>query len=315
MKSKVFSMAVLLTALLTISSRIQGQEEIIFSPADLIPHEEGYYITGVYVDENQDGIVEFHNQCDDYYELVPQDPQLNHVETGTQQDFTYMKCMIMPDCDPKGTPIDPPVKTGYIQMAPCYYTGTDSASISCILSPLLRNLVSMTLETSSDVSINEQRYIPYFLEYSIDKGITWEPSFIQDQVATQGGYRITYDKDHSLSFLDMIDASEETPIIIRLITNDVSVERPDKGQFVKVHHIKILAEKVTEPSNSEQSLSSGERFFFRVYDYSIFSLKDPLEVYNTLGQMVGSGMRVTLPHSGIYLVRSQQGKTQKVYIR
>lgn len=309
-------MTVLLTALSALSSPIQAQEEIIFSPADLIPHEEGYYITGVWVDENEDGIPEFHNQCDDYYELVPQDPQLNHVETGTQQDFTYMKCMIMPDCGPKGTPIDPPVTTGYIQIAPCYYMGTDSASISCILTPGLRNLVSMTLETSSDVSINDSRYIPYFLEYSIDNGVTWEPSFVQDQVATQGGYRITYDTDNTehVSFRDMINASKETPIVIRLITNDVTIERPYKGQFVKVHYIKILAEKVTESSNAGQTLHSGQRVFFRVYDHTIVSLKDPLKVYNTLGQLAGSGMRVTLPHSGIYVVRSEQGRTQKVYI-
>ena len=314
MKSRLITITILVASLLTISCRLMAQEEIIFSPADLIPHDEGYYISGVYVDENEDGIMEFHNQCDDYYEEDPQDPQLNHVETGTQQDFTYIKCMIMPDCEPKSTPIDPPVQTGYIQIAPCYYMNTDSASISCILSPPLMNLVSYTLETSSDVSINDQRYIPYFLEYSTDNGVTWEASYIQDYVAAQGGYRVTYDQEYSLSFEDMINASKETPIIIRLITNDVAVERPNKGQFVKVHHISIIAEK-TAPAGVAEKEPTGPRTFFRIHDRTIIAVREPLRVFDICGQLVGAGLEITVPFSGIYLVRTLEGEARKVYIR
>ena len=167
-----------------------AQTEIVFAPADLIPHQDGYYIAGVYLDLNEDGTPEFYNGCFDGYEN-PLSPQDNHHESGTQQNFTYITCMIMPTCTHKGTPIEPPVPAGYIQMAPSQYLGTDSASISAVITPPVMNLHSLFMETSSDVSINDNRKIPYNIEYSKDNGLTWEWAYIQDYVAAQGGYRVT----------------------------------------------------------------------------------------------------------------------------
>lgn len=289
-----------LLLLITGSTGLLAQEEIIFSPADLIPHEEGYYITGVWVDDNNDGIDEFYNGCADFYENTAS-PQENHVESGDQQGFTYEKCMIMPDCEPKGTPIDPPVHNGYIQIAPCIYSGTDSASLSYILTPPLRNLESLRLETSSDVSINDNRKIPYFIEYSLDGGTSWESSFVQDYVSAQGGDRKTYDgSGFQYAFKDMIDASDEGPVTLRIITNDLAAERPIKGQYVKVHYISITARLNT---GMEEALQTAEPCF-TVHRRTIISRKGEMSVLTLQGRLVATGTSISLPSAGIYLVRT-----------
>jgi hypothetical protein len=311
MKSKnyIFRSVVLGFSLISLPIfNLFSQTEIIFDPSALIPHEDGYYISGVEVDENEDGIMEFHKGCEDYYEN-PLSPQDNHHETGTQQDFSYVNCMIMPTCEPKGTPIEPPVANGYIQMAPGLYLGTDSASMSTITTPPLSNIISMTMETSSDVSINDTRKIPYNIEYSKDFGTTWEETYIQDYVATQGGYRIIYNTEHSLEFDEMIQASNSSPILIRISTNDKSIERPLGGQYVKVHSIKILAEKA---SAIKTNFTDNNNLY--INDRTVFS-NEKMLIFNTNGQLVGSGQTVNVPVQGIYMVLFDNGNTQKIIIK
>ena len=290
-----------------------AQDEIIFLTSELEPHEEGYYKTGVWVDEFNNGVLVHHDSCEDYYEnyLAPQD---NHVETGKQQDFEYITCMIMPDCPPKGTPIDPPVANGYIQMAPGLNLGTDSASISAIISPPVRNLVSMTLETSSDVSINENRKIPYNIDYSTDNGLTWSESvFITDYVGTQGGYRVTYDNAHSPEFLYMITESASTPIRLRISTNDVSLDRPVKGQYVKVHKITIIADLELV---GIESVKKQEKLNITVRDKIVISEDNEIiNVYNNTGQLIGKGISIYIENPGIYFVKSENKKTEKIFIK
>ncbi len=290
---------------------INAQTEIIFNPSLLEPDQTGYYVSGVEVDENKDGTMEFHNKCDDYYE-VPTSPQDNHHETGTQQDFSYINCMIMPTCEHKGTAIEPPVATGYIQMAPCLYMGTDSASISAITTPPLQNIDSMLMETSSDVSINETRKIPYNIEYSKDNGITWEETFIKDNVATQGGYRITYSSEQSLEFDEMITASKAAPIIIRISTNDASIERPNKGQYVKVHLIKIYAEK----SSASKEINLNNKYTYRVQEFTVLSEQNcAFSLYNNVGQLIGKGKIVEVPLPGLYIAVASDGTVKKLIIK
>ena len=138
---------------------------------------------------------------------------------------------------------------------------------------------------------------------------------MHDNVAMQGGYRVTYNLEHSFSFEEMINASKEGPIVIRLITNDIAVERPNKGQFVKVHHMEIMAEKAEGVGIVEDRFKSGQQTFFRIFEHSVFAVNVPIEVYNTLGQLIGSGIEITVPYSGIYFIRTNQGKAEKVFIR
>jgi hypothetical protein len=291
-----------------------AQEEIEFIPADLDPHDEGYYVTGVWVDENDDGVDEYHNGCDDYWEDEDYikdgfyDPHVNHEETGEQQDFKYFNCMIMPTCDYKGTAIDPPVETGFIQMSACLYSNTDSAIYSYIQSPQITNLVSIYLETSTNIN-TESRDIVYNIEYSKDNGTTWEPTFLQDKVKEQGGYRVTYDGSINLEIQQMIDDSKLGSIIIRIITNDRNAAIT--GEYVRLHSLKLVADK---PS-SIQSLTSNVTLSFLINDLNIISNDKPLKVYNLMGQIIGTGYFVTVPSSGIYLVKTTDNNVQKVLIK
>jgi hypothetical protein len=305
---------VLIAMVLFLSAGLYAQEEIILNPAELVPHQDGYYIEGVWVDEDNDGNSEFHNQCDDYFEDDMEDgiydPHVNHEETGEQQGFNYVNCLIMPTCEHKGTAIDPPVSTGYIQMSACLYSNTDSAIYSYIQTPPVKNLVSIYLETSSDVSINEKRQIPYNIEYSKDNGTTWENTFLGDKVAAQGGYRVTYDGSLNLEIKEMIDASKTTPIVLRIITNDREVESPNKGQFVKLHSLKLTADKV-----STTDIMKNSNIVIKTKNHSIISENHKIEVYNIMGKFIGSGKTVSVPAQGIYLVKTGEFSVQKIWVK
>ncbi|MBN2274216.1 MAG: hypothetical protein JXR41_01605 [Bacteroidales bacterium] len=287
-----------------------SQNEIFFNPAELIPHEDGYYIAGVNLDLDQDGNLEFYSGCFDAYEnfLSPQD---NHHESGTQQNFTYINCMIMPTCTHKGTPIEPPVPDGYIQMAPSLYLGTDSASISAIISPAIMNLQSLFMETSADVSINDQRMIPYNIEYSKDNGLTWEITYIQDYVEAQGGYRVTYDSQSHLEFEEMINASKTDPVVIRISTNDVNIERPLKGQYVKIHSMKLTA----DIASSITDVKVDDCLSDLMVKNRTLSARHPVKVYDIMGRYVNSGQTIEFPSEGIYIVFLTNGKSKKLLVK
>lgn len=291
-----------------------AQEEIEFIPSELTPSDTGYYVQGVWVDEDENGIDEFHNKCDDYWEDEDYikdgfyDPHVNHEETGEQQDFKYFNCMIMPTCDSKGTPIDPPVATGYIQMSACMYSNTDSAIYSYIQAPPVSNLVSIYLETSANISTNNKDIV-YNLEYSKDNGSNWESTFFKDKIANQGGYRITYDGSVNPEIKKMIDDSKVSPIVIRIITNDRNAGIV--GEYVKLHALKLTAER----ASSIQPLASEITPGFKINDLTVISNDKPLKVYNLSGQIVGSGKFVTVPSTGIYFVRTSENSVQKVFIK
>ncbi|MBN1186990.1 MAG: hypothetical protein JXB49_32230, partial [Bacteroidales bacterium] len=162
-------------------------EEITLDPSALIPADTGYYIGGVWKDENEDGIDEFYNGCLDYYD------DAHHNENGKQQGFTYAKCMIMPDCWAKNADDELThelslVAQGYIEIGKTRYLNTDSARMCYIICPYLENLEKLYIEASPDVSSNEQRHIWFYIQYSTDQGNTWvEDLFIKDETISKFG--------------------------------------------------------------------------------------------------------------------------------
>jgi hypothetical protein len=303
-KHKLFKQSV--TALLAfMGMSLFAQEEIIFSPKDLIPADTGYYIGGVTKDKNQDGIPEFYNGCIDEY------GDASHNEAGVQQGFTYNRCMIMPTCWPKNAVDDHALAEiehaeGYIELTKSKYPGTDSAQLGYIISPAVTNLVSLYIEASPDVSSNDTRHIYYWIEYSKDGGTTWEETYIQDETISKAGDAHTYDASVYLEFEEMVNASKEGPVVLRIMSTPQ--ETPPGPQRVKIHYLKIMADKVSaiKPVTLDFPL-------VKVLNNTIYMEDASIEVYNMLGQHMGSGESIQVP-DGIYLVKYPSGKIQKIRV-
>ena len=284
----------ILTALIAaFTLSLCAQDEIILNPAELIPSDTGYYIGGVWKDNNEDGVPEFYNGCIDEY------GDSHHNESATQQGFTYEKCMIMPDCPSKDEPTI--VSVGYIEIGKTKYVGTDSARLCFIISPPLVNLTKIYLELSPDVSSNDQRHIWFYIDYSKDFGETWEATYIKDETISKKGDLHTYDGSIYFEFEEMQAASQAGPIVLRIMSGE---------QRVKVHLCKITADPyiVSAGSVSSRTLS------FRVWNNTILAEEGKVLVFNTLGQLVGSGERVPV-NTGIYLVKTDDGTVHKVCIQ
>lgn len=287
-----------------------AQEEIILDPSQLTPADTGYYIGGVWKDKDQNGEDEFYNGCIDEY------GDANHNESGVQQGFTYYHCMIMPDCWPKDAADDHTLATidhpeGYIEITKTKYYQTDSAVLGYIISPPVKNLVSLDLEVSADNSTESK----FWLEISKDNGATWELSpFIEGTTGTDGnkkGIDLKYDAASDASFAKMITASQESSLVIRLMTKPQMTDNPKdyRGQRLKVHWLKIVAERASAVKPIREDLVQ-----VKVMDNMIFTEQGNIEVYNLLGQSMGSGNYIAVK-SGIYIVRTENGATQKVLVR
>jgi len=304
-------------------ANVKAQDEILFEPSELSVTDSSYYIKGAWVDYDKDGVLDWYNGCYDAYECKSWEGyavQENHHESGTDQGFKYENCMIMPDCPSKyeEDTIVPPIPRGYIQMAPCVYPGTDSASMSAIYSPPIMYLESLELALSVDVSIKPgEREIPFNIDISKDFGETWEDGFFINDICTErAGTWALYEEGHSIDFDMMIEASEEGPIIIRLYTNDRSIDAPLKGQFVKVHLITIWAELYEEETQvgiKQNNIDLTK--YYSISDRSITSLKGLVSVYNPSGQLIGNGKIIAVQNAGIYFLKFENGYTQKVFIK
>lgn len=283
---------------LFIGVNLLAQDEFILDPAQLIPADTGYYIGGVWKDlsDPPDGVPEFYNQCYDAY------GDANHNESGTQQGFTYVKCMIMPTCTSKH-PETTIVKTGYIEIGKTKYVGTDSARLCYIISPAIMNLTEIYLEVSPDVEPNDQRHIWYYIDYSTDGGETWvETTYIQDETLSKDGDLHTYDGSLYYQFDEMKTASQAGPILLRLMSGE---------QRVKVHYYRI---KASEPINNSVIPIREDRINFKVYENTIFANHGKVVVYNLLGQIVGRGESVYVP-DGIFIIKTSDGIIHKVYVK
>lgn len=304
MKNKGLLKPCIAVILIVLCLGLFGQEEIILEPKDMTPADTGYYIGGIWKDKNNDGTEEFYNGCLDEY------GDANHNEAGVQFGFTYNSCMIMPSCWPKDAADDHALAMidhaeGYIELTKSRYIDTDSAIMGYIITPPVKNLVSMYLETSPDVSSNPQRHIYFKIEYSKDGGTTWENAFIQDETISKSGDARTYDGSTYLEFEEMKTASVTSPIVIRILSDPQPLAQP---QRVKIHYIKIVANKVSAVNEVKT-----EEPAFRVVDNIIYAEKGSIEVFSILGRLMGSGNSVAVPE-GIYIIRTSAGQVSKVFV-
>lgn len=168
------------------------------------------------------------------------------------------------------------------------------------------------METSSDVSVNDKRTIPYNIEYSKDNGKTWEASYILAHVAAQGGYKVTYTEDGLFpAFADFKTASNAGSIVIRISTNDHTVLGSENGQYVNIHRLVITADLVADYI----SKINNRNLSFTLHERTIVAHSAPIKVLNTLGQVIGSGYTVKVPCSGLYIVQSSNNQIHKIIIQ
>jgi hypothetical protein len=162
------------------------------------------------------------------------------------------------------------------------------------------------METSSNNS-TDSRDVVYNIEYSKDLGATWENTYLQEKIIKQGGHRVTYDGTVYLEIQEMIDASKVNPIVIRVITNDRA--STPVGQFIKLHSLKLSGIL----STSTQSVRYSE-LVIRIENLTILSESD-IEVYNVMGQFIGSGKHIEVPAYGIYMAKPENGPVQKILVK
>lgn len=300
----------LLTSVITVLGiSLFAQDEIILDPSTLVPADTGYYIGGTMKDEDGDGTPEFYNGCYDAY------GDGSHNEAGVQQGYTYNRSMIMPDCWPKDAIDDHTAALidhaeGYIELTKSKYPNTDSAVMGYIITPAVKDLVSLTLELSPDNTPQESRPVSWYLEYSKDNGVTWEETYIESNLATKEkkGEEWIYDADGYLEFDEMVRESESTPIVIRILSKPLT--ETYTPQRLKVHYIKLVATMATIGVNS----IAVQPMSIKVLDRQIISENGRIEVYNILGSKVGSGKSVNVDR-GIYIVKSESGEKQKVLVQ
>ena len=287
MKKKFFYSVAIAALTVALSTTVCAQE-IIFDPSLLEPDPEGYYIAGHIKDEV------FYDSCSQEFQ------EFHHFEAGTQQDFAYDKCMIMPTCPSKNEPSE--VSLGYIQMAKAYNLGTDTAIFGSITGPAVTNLQSYYVETSPDVTPLDTRHIYFLVEYSKDGGATWEPNAIKDETLTKNGDSHTYEAGGLFfAFDEMIAASQEGPIHLRVSSG--------ADQRVRIHKIIITAE--AHSGITPQVLYDKP---FDVINNLIIAREGTVTVYNILGKLIDTGKTVYV-NEGIYIVRTADGNTHKVCIR
>lgn len=313
--------------LMVIGYRTYAQTEFSLISGDLVPHEEGFFRDGVTYDFNDDGLDETISGCPgefDFEDFERRDP-FNvtydlHNESGEQQGFTYKNCMILSVCDAKyDSDLNPPLSHGYIQMRPGIDTSDVDLAYSYIESPEISNIVSITIETSPDVSIQTSRQIPYLIEYSKDGGETYDLDYyILDAVQSQEGYRVTYTPETNEIVEKMSSDSKTQNIKLRFITNPDSPELgAQKGQYVKVHKITIVADSAfTEtpdlgPLSSDQLLKEDP---VKIRNRVVFVDEGSLRVYHLSGRLIGKGSEVQV-NRGLYVVVTDKGFRKKILIQ
>lgn len=303
-----------------------AQTEFELIGGDLIPHEDGFFLGGVTYDFNNDGHPDYISGCpgdfdfEDYERRDPADVTYElHNESGEQGGFTYKNCMILPVCDAKyPSELSPPLSHGFVQMRPGIDTSDVDLADSYIESPEISNLVSITMETSPDVSIQASRQIPYIIEYSIDGGETYDQDyFILDVVQSQEGYRVTYTPETNEVVEKMSADSKTQNIKLRFITNSDSPGLgTHKGQYVKVHKITIVADSAATDL-PDLALSADQMVKedpVKIRNSVVFVEKGSLSVYNLSGRLIGSGREVQV-NRGLYVVVTDKGFRKKILMQ
>ncbi len=323
-------------SIMLLSIGAKAQTEFTLTASELEPHADGWYIGGITYDffgngqpVHGDGCPEDDIDPETYERRNNPSMYDAHNESGTQQGFTYKNAMILPDCDTKyeddlpEEKIDPNVSHGFIQLRPQVDTADLDLKESYILSPLVSNLQSVTIETSVDISIQpDRRLIAYDVEISLDSGQTWEfNTYIPDEVDVRSGYRATYDSE-DVVFQDMMDFSTTQNVMLRFISY---LDNPDlgayKGQYVNVHKITVVADSAKVFDNGGGGggmLSVSEERFSNssvLVNNQTISTRGvgQLSVYSFSGKLLARGTSVTMS-PGLYIVVTDQQERRKVLI-
>jgi hypothetical protein len=275
-------------------------EDIIFRPDSLVPGPNSYYLAGYLLDKNKDGVMELYDSCDQEFQ------EFHHVDSGEYNGFIFKRGLIMPTCTSKDLPSD--VSVGYYQLCKGKNFGTDSAIFGFIQSPPIINLEKIYIETSPDITPKTDRHIYYMIEYSKDFGLTWEDDTIKNETLTKKGDYYEYlPGDLVFPAIDsMINASKTDTILIRV--------RSGNEQRIRIHKFTIVAQRVVLTS-IKKIQNIIQKPSFKVINNYIISESGNLQVFNMLGQFIGYGESIYIPKSGIYIVKSANGLTNKVFIK
>lgn len=315
----------------------EAQTEFSLIAGELEPHDDGLYVAGVTFDFNNDGTDEFANGCQyidgqemyDFESYERRDPfEVTydlHKETGTQFGYSYKNCLIMAACDAKyESTLDPVQSHGFIQIRPLIDTTDVDLAWSYIMSPYVRNIQSITMETSADVSIQpDTRHIPYNIEYSLDSGKTFVfDYYIPDMVQERGGYRATYDIDNSADLAQMNADSQDKNIILRFSGNFDTQDRPNKGQYVKIHKIVIVADSARANTGGGGGGGTGVLALDNLRSNSPITIKNNMistsdewvTMYALSGQVLATGREIPV-RKGFYIVTTSSGYSRKFNFR
>lgn len=306
---------------------LQAQEDttIVMNPGDFTPHQDGYYLLGV--DKEEDGVINHYEGCYDAY------GDSDHKESGEQNGWEYGNVIIFRNCDPegvdnavKGTPPEGwPEEGNMIQLTKHKYALSDSAELGYLVSPEFTSISSLEVLVATDLSTHG-RTIMIMIEASLDGGETWQyadtedgTEFIWDEVVDQGGNFLTYTAGSSESFDAIKAASESGPIRLRFLTMpaqgvDFSEE---SGERLKIWGITIEAKTVPEGSGGTVLAAEPKTEAFTIRDDEFIATKGvhELHVYNLSGVLIGSGKRVPACGQGLYLVKTSNGVTKKIYLK
>jgi len=284
-------------------------------PADLDPHPEGFYIKGGYADPDKDGVLDWFNGCSDEY------TDTNHNETGEQQGFKYLNCCIKPTCTPNAEEFD--VDVGYIGIRRNKFTGTDSAIHSWIMTMPMTNLEEIEIQISPENTPNWHvgAYRNVYIQYSDDYGKTFDTvNYINvncpDGADGKAGAEFTYNADEPDEYQainTIIAASNQGPIVLRMITPDREIHPPR----IRIHYFMAYAVEGSWEDTISVDISENTiqiQPIVNVFENQIQAINGSIAVYNLIGKLMGSGTSVIVPR-GIYIVKGDNGRTEKVYVK
>lgn len=305
-------------------SQTNAQTTFEFIPSELTPAEDGYFLSGITYDFDDNGTDEHIQGCPevggiDWEDYERRDPanviyELHSESDSLESGFEYYNCMVMPVCNGKYAVDSVDLSTGYVQVRPLIDTSDVALELSYIQSPPMKNLVSIYVETSPDVSINTKRQIPYFIEISLDGGETYDSIInIVDHVGYQAGYSVTYDAETSVQLRDLQDISSGKNFVLRFTSNYDNIASPETGQYVKFHKIIITADE----ADAETGVLANDEL-----DQSSFIIKNgfisipegEVSVYRISGQFVGRGNQVAV-NKGLYIITTDSGLRKKIFIK
>ncbi len=306
---------------------------IVLNPGEWIPADTGYYLMGVDKDLiGDDGVTEHYDGCYDAY------GDDDHREGGEQFGWEYGNVIIFRGCDTDPGVVDDVIKGtqpeenwpsvgNIIQLGKMKYGNSDSMQIGgYLISPEFTSLSKLEVKVGTDVSINNSRSIWIMIEASADGGQTWEyfdnnsgTAYIHQQLTNQGGDIHTYTAGSNDGF-DAIAALSESGAIKLRIQTVFPQFGGGTGERLKIWEVTIEGKTVpTSGGGGNEDVLSAKLPIsksFTISDDEIVAARGlELSVYTLSGVMVGSGQSVHVCNSGLYVVKTTDGQTKKIYLK